>query len=166
MNTNFRINNQIRIREVRLIGPDGAQLGIMPTINAQLKAQEFGLDLIEISPMAKPPVCKIADYGKMKYELSKKQKSNKARTIAHKTVQLTPKTGENDFVRKISDAQRFLDEGHKVSICVNMKGRELKHAKLIKEEVIEKITKLLTNGKLEPAQINGNKITMACSKNV
>jgi len=161
-NNNFkfrlRINEQIRIREVRLIGPDGVQLGVVPTNVAQQKAQEFGLDLIEIAPMAKPPVCKIADWGKMKYELSIKEKSAKQKSSNQKTIQLTPNIGENDLLRKVNDIQKFLDKGHRVLVQVFMKGREAKHMKLVQENTIKRIESLLTNAVMEQTQLQGPRI--------
>lgn len=154
----LRINDQIRIREVRLIGPDGAQIGVIPTNIAQQKAQELGLDLIEIVPDSKPPVCKIADWGKLKYELSKKEKGNKQKGQQQKVVQLTPNIGENDLSRKIADMQKFLDKGHRVLVYVTMKGRESKHIKLVQENTIKKIQSSLTNATMEQVQLQGPKI--------
>ena len=154
----YRINEQIRIREVRLIGPDGAQLGVVPTSLAQQKAQESGLDLIEIAPTAKPPVCKIADWGKMKYDLSIKEKAAKQKGPSQKTIQLTPNIGENDLLRKVADMQKFLDRGHRVLVQVMMKGREAKYTKLVQENTIKKIESLLTNAVMEQVQLQGTKI--------
>ena len=104
------INEQIRDREVRLIGPDGAQLGIVSAREAMAKAQEAGLDLVKIAPQAKPPVCKIIDYGKYRYELSRKEKEakKKQKTIDIKEVRLSPNIDTNDLKTKVNAARKFL----------------------------------------------------------
>ena len=107
------INEQIRDREVRLIGPDGAQLGIVSAREAMAKAQEAGLDLVKIAPQAKPPVCKIIDYGKYRYELSRKEKEakKKQKTIDIKEVRLSPNIDTNDLKTKVNAARKFLSKG-------------------------------------------------------
>lgn len=154
----YRLNDQIRIREVRVIGPEGDQLGILPTYIALQKAYDSGLDLIEIAPTARPPVCKIADYGKLLYELNKKEKQNKQKGQTVKIIQLTPNIGENDLMRKIGAAQKFLDEGHRVMVQVTMKGREAKHTKLVQENTIKKVQAELKNATMEQVQLLGLKI--------
>lgn len=123
-NKNYRINHRIRAKKVRTIGPNGEQIGILPINEALLKAQQENLDLVELAPYANPPVCKIMDFGKMRYELSKKQKQQKKNQgLQPKTVKISPNIGENDLTRKISEAQKFIDKGHKVTVQIDLKGR-------------------------------------------
>ena len=112
------INEQIRDKEVRLIGADGQQLGIMSAREAQKHAVEAGLDLVKIAPTAKPPVCKIIDYGKYKYELARKEKEakKKQKTIEIKEVRLSPNIEENDLNTKVNNARKFLTKGNKVKV--------------------------------------------------
>ena len=109
------INEQIRDREVRLIGPDGAQLGIVSAREAMAKAQEAGLDLVKIAPQAKPPVCKIIDYGKYRYELARKE------------VRLSPNIDTNDLKTKVNAARKFLSKGDRVKVTLRFRGREMAH---------------------------------------
>lgn len=129
---NVRINHRIRAREVRVIGPDGAQLGIMDTRRALELAIQQGLDLAEISPTANPPVCKILNYGKFKYEQKKKAKEAKKNqvVIQLKEVQFRPQTDEHDIDFKVKHIQRFLQEGNKVKVSVRFRGREASHSEL------------------------------------
>ena len=117
------INEQIRDREVRLIGPDGAQLGIVSSREALAKAQEAGLDLVKIAPQAKPPVCKIIDYGKYRYELARK----KQKTIDIKEVRLSPNIDTNDLNTKANTARKFLVKGDRVKVSLRFRGREMAH---------------------------------------
>ena len=114
------INEQIRDREVRLIGANGEQLGIMSARDAQKHAQEAGLDLVKVAPTAKPPVCKIIDYGKYKYELARKEKEakKKQKTIEVKEVRLSPNIEENDLNTKVNNARKFLTKGNKVKVTL------------------------------------------------
>lgn len=123
------INEQIRDKEVRLIGPDGAQLGIMSAKEAMFKAQEAGLDLVKIAPQAKPPVCKIIDYGKYRYELARKEKEakKKQRTIEIKEVRLSPNIDTNDLNTKVNAARKFLSKGDRVKVTLRFRGREMAH---------------------------------------
>ncbi len=118
--------------EVRLIGHDGAQLGIFQTRDAQKKAQDVGLDLVEISPTAKPPVCKIMDFGKYKYEQAKKRHQARKHqvNVQTKEIKLRPATGEHDLMTKVNHIREFLTEGHKVKVTVQFRGRELAHKEL------------------------------------
>ena len=120
------INEQIRDREVRLIGPDGAQLGIVSAREAMAKAQEAGLDLVKIAPQAKPPVCKIIDYGKYRYELSRKEKEakKKQKVTVIKEIRCSLTIEENDIAIKAKNARKFLLDGDKVKVTVRFKGRE------------------------------------------
>jgi len=121
------------VREILVIGADGEQLGVMSPENALARAQEVGLDLVEVSPNAKPPVCRIMDYGKYKYEQKKKAAAGKAkgkgRTAQLKEVKMRPATDEHDLQFKLKNARRFLIDGDKVKITVMFKGREMAHRK-------------------------------------
>lgn len=152
----LQINEEIRDREIRLIGEDGEQLGVVSLREAQSMAEEKNLDLVKISPNAKPPVCKVMDYGKYKYELSKKEKEarKKQKIVTLKEIRLTPKIDENDLKTKAKRANEFLAAGDKVKVAVRFRGRELvnpdsgkgvleKFAELISENgVIDKKPKL------------------------
>jgi len=123
-----RKNERIRgPRTVRVIGPDGKLIGIMPPMEALQIAQRFGLDLVEISPTAIPPVCRVVDYGKYMYEESKKQKSNKSSAPKLKEVKFRPSTDVNDYRTKVRNAERFLFAGNKLKMSVFMRGREMEH---------------------------------------
>ena len=119
------INEQIRDKEVRLIGSDGEQLGIMSAKEAMFKAQEAGLDLVKIAPQAKPPVCKIIDYGKYRYELARKEKEakKKQKTIDVKEVRLSPNIDTNDLNTKVNAARKFLSKGDRVKSGTRTKSR-------------------------------------------
>ena len=123
------INEQIRDKEVRLIGSDGEQLGIMSAKEAMFKAQEAGLDLVKIAPQAKPPVCKIIDYGKYRYELARKEKEakKKQKTIDVKEVRLSPNIDTNDLNTKVNAARKFLSKGDRVKVTLRFRGREMAH---------------------------------------
>lgn len=128
----FRINEEIRVREVRVVDAEGNQLGILPTREALRIAEERQLDLVEIAPQAKPPVCKIMDFGKYKYEQSKKEKEarKKQKIISVKEVKLRPNIEDHDFEVKVKNAARFLKEGDKVKATIIFRGREIMHTKL------------------------------------
>ena len=123
----LRINHRIRVPEVRLIGHDGEQLGVVATPQALSIARETGLDLVEVAPQAVPPVCKILDYGKFKYEQKKKAHEAKKKQIVVKTkeVKMRPHTEDHDLDFKIRHVKRFLEEGDKAKICIQFKGREM-----------------------------------------
>ena len=127
--SDLMINGQIRDKEVRLIGPDGEQLGIMSAREAQKLADEAGLDLVKISPKAKPPVCKIIDYGKYKYEQTRKEKlaKKKQKVIDVKEVRMSPNIDTNDLNTKINHAKKFLAKGARVKVTLRFRGRELAH---------------------------------------
>jgi translation initiation factor IF-3 len=128
----FRINEEIRVREVRLIDSEGAQLGIYTSRDALRLAEEKQLDLVEISPAAKPPVCKIMDFGKYKYEQSKREKEakKKQKIISVKEVKLRPNIEDHDFEVKAKNATRFLKDGDKVKATIIFRGREIVHTQL------------------------------------
>ena len=123
------INEQIRDKEVRLIGADGEQLGIVSSKEAQRLADEAGLDLVKIAPTAKPPVCKIIDYGKYRYEQARKEKEakKKQKTIESKEIRLSPNIDTNDLNTKINSAKKFIEKGNKVKVTLRFRGREMAH---------------------------------------
>lgn len=127
-----RINNQIRVEKVRLIGADGEMVGVVTTREAQAAADEAGLDLVEISPNAEPPVAKILDYGKFKYEEQKKanEARKKQKIIDVKELKLRPMIGDHDYEVKMRAARKFLEEGDKVKFTMRFRGRELSHQEL------------------------------------
>ena len=123
------INEQIRDKEVRVIGTDGEQLGIMSAKDALKLAEEAGVDLVKIAPTAKPPVCKIVDYGKYKYELTRKEKEakKKQKVIETKEIRLSPNIDTNDLNTKINAARKFISKGDKVKVTLRFRGREMAH---------------------------------------
>ncbi|MEW6683974.1 MAG: translation initiation factor IF-3 [Nitrospirota bacterium] len=123
----LRVNQEIRIREVRVIGPNSEQLGILAIGDALKRAEEAGLDLVEVAPTASPPVCRIIDYGKYRYEQAKKQHGAKQKSAQLKEVKLRPFTDTHDLEFKTRHARDFLAEGHKVKITVMFRGREMAH---------------------------------------
>jgi len=124
-----RINEQIKVPEVRLIGPDGQQIGVMPTKEALAFAAEAHQDLVEVAPQAAPPVCRVMDYGKFKYQQSKKQQEARRRQtiIQVKEIKMRPKIEEHDMGFKLRNTRRFLEDGDKVKISVIFRGREIAH---------------------------------------
>lgn len=123
------INEQIRDKEVRLIGENGEQLGIMSSRDAQKMADDAGLDLVKIAPTAKPPVCRIVDYGKFKYEQTRKEKEakKKQRVIEIKEIRLSPNIDTNDLNTKVGAARKFLTKGDRVKVTLRFRGREMAH---------------------------------------
>ena len=123
------INEQIRDREVRLIGADGEQIGVVSSREAQKSADEAGLDLVKIAPNAKPPVCKVIDYGKYRYEMARKDKEakKKQKTVELKEIRLSPNIDTNDLNTKMNAAKKFLAKGNKVKITLRFRGREMAH---------------------------------------
>ena len=123
------INEQIRDKEVRLIGENGEQLGIMSAKDAYKMARDAGLDLVKIAPTAKPPVCKIIDYGKYRYELARKEKEarKKQKVVEIKEIRLSPNIDSNDLNTKMNAAKKFLSKGDKVKITLRFRGREMAH---------------------------------------
>ena len=131
-NRDARTNRRIKAREVRAIGPEGEQLGVLPIEQALARAQELGMDLVEVSPMAKPPVCKIMDYGKFKYLEKKKQNEAKKKqvTITVKEVKFRPGTDDHDYDYRMKHAREWLKEGDKVKATIWFRGREMTHREL------------------------------------
>lgn len=144
-NTAYQINEDIRDKEVRLIGEDGAQLGIMPAQEALKIAIEQELDLVKIAPGSNPPVCKIMDYGKYRFEQAKRDKE--ARKNQHivevKEIRMSPGIGDNDFNTKLKSGQRFLQDGDRLKVTVRFRGREMAHTN-IGEELLKKFAEECT----------------------
>jgi translation initiation factor IF-3 len=139
------VNREIRIREVRVIGPEGEQLGILPTADALKKAQEGGYDLVEVAPTSQPPVCRIMDYGKYKYELSKKdhQSRRHQKSTQVKEIKLRPRTDKHDLEIKVRQIKEFLSEGNKTKVTVTFRGREMANQELgraVMTSVVEQVT--------------------------
>lgn len=147
----LRVNRRIRVPEVRLIDADGNQLGVLATFEAIRKAEESGLDLVEISPTARPPVCKIMDYGKYKYEQQKKKHEQKKHQIVVKIkeIKMRAATDEHDFQTKLRHIKRFLDEGDKVKISIRFRGREMAHVDLGQERMKRVIEEVRGVGEVE-----------------
>jgi translation initiation factor IF-3 len=124
-----RINHRIRVPEVRVVAEDGSNLGILATDEALRRAQEVGLDLVEVNPKAAPPVCKILDFGKFKYEEKKKQREAKRKqtVVEVKEVKIRPKTDDHDLMVKVRAARKFLESGNKVKVTCRFRGREITH---------------------------------------
>jgi len=146
-NRDARTNRRIKAREVRVIGPEGEQLGVLLVEQALARAQELGMDLVEVSPMAKPPVCKIMDYGKFKYLEKKKQNEAKKKQVVVqlKEVKLRPRTEEHDYDVKLKKVREFLEEANKARITVMFRGREMSHKELgqkVLQRVIEDLREM------------------------
>jgi translation initiation factor IF-3 len=156
-----RINEQIRISPVRLIGPEGEQFGVVPTSQALEKARDLGLDLVEVAPTERPPVCKIMDYGKFRYEKSTKEaKSNKQPQQKRKEIRLSPMTGDHDIETKLGHARKFLEQHNKVFIRVRFRGRELQHIDEGRRVMSHMIEKLADISKIEQsARMEGKQMT-------
>ena len=161
------INEKIRDREVRLIGEEGEQLGVMSSSEAQKLADEAGLDLVKIAPTAKPPVCKIVDYGKYRYEQARKEKEarKKQKTIEIKEIRLSPNIDTNDLNTKINAAKKFLTKGDKVKVTLRFRGREMAHmnaSKHILDDFAEALTEIAVVEK--PAKVEGRSMTMVLAE--
>lgn len=157
------INEEIRDREVRVIGADGNQIGVMSSREALKLAEEAELDLVKISPKANPPVCKIVDYGKYRYELTKKEKEakKKQRTIDIKEIRLSPNVEMNDLKTKANMARKFLVKGDKVKVTLRFRGREMAHVGSSKH-VLDDFAELLSDVSVieKPAKLEGRNMTM------
>lgn len=145
----MNINRQIRAKEVRVIDPDGNQIGIIPTNKALATANEFGLDLVEVSPNATPPVCKIMDYGRYKYEQTKKQQEAKKKqsTFQVKEIKVRPKTGDHDLNVKLGHIRKFIERKDKVKVTVMFRGREItlsEQGRELLQKIAEELVELAT----------------------
>ncbi|TYP49811.1 bacterial translation initiation factor 3 (bIF-3) [Thermosediminibacter litoriperuensis] len=162
----LEVNYEIRAREVRVIDTDGKQLGIMPLKEALRIAQERQLDLVKVAPQAKPPVCKIMDYGKYKYEQSKKEKEARKnqKVISIKEIRMSPNIEEHDFQVRVKNALRFLDDGNKVKVTIRFRGREITHTQL-GEDVLKRLAdSVREKGVVEkPPVIEGRNMVMILS---
>ena len=157
------INEQIRDKEIRLIGENGEQLGIMSARDAMKMAKEAELDLVKIAPAAKPPVCKIIDYGKYRYEQARKEKEakKKQKTIEIKEVRLSPNIDVNDLNTKVGAARKFIEKGNKVKVTLRFRGREMAHmqsSRHILDDFAEQMKDVASVDK--PPKIEGRNMTM------
>ena len=161
------INEQIRDREVRVIGTDGQQLGVMSSRDAQKLADEAELDLIKISPKAKPPVCKIIDYGKYRYELARKEKEakKKQKTVEVKEVRLSPNIETNDLNTKVNNAKKFISKGNKVKVTLRFRGREMAHVQQSKH-ILDDFAQMLGDIAVieKPAKMEGRSMSMVLTE--
>lgn len=159
----MRVNEEIRVREVRLVGDDGEQLGIMPARDALRIAQEKGLDLVEVAPNGKPPVCRVMDYGKYRFEQSKRDREarKKQKVINIKEVKFRLAIEEHDFQVKARNAIRFLEAGDKVKVTVMFRGREISHSELGRELCLKLAEQLKEIASVEkPPKVEGRNMTM------
>ncbi len=142
----YLINEQIKDKEVRVIGAEGGQLGVMSIAEAREKAEEAGLDLVRVSPNANPPVCKIIDFGKFRYELARKEKDakKKQKVVEIKEVRLSPNIEENDLNTKVNQARKFLQKGNRVKVTLRFRGRELAYVNQSKV-ILDNFAELLSD---------------------
>ena len=140
----LRINEQIRVREVRIIDHEGKQRGVMPTPKALELAEEVGADLVEVAPQANPPVCKILDYGKYKFEQEKKRKESKKKQkqLKLKEIRMQPKIEKHDLDFKTDHVKSFLEDGNKVKVTVRFRGREMAHTEIGRDVLAQILTNL------------------------
>ena len=165
--SDLMINEQIRDKEVRLIGEDGEQFGVVSTKEAMRMALEAELDLVKIAPTAKPPVCKIIDYGKYKYELTRKDKEakKKQKTVDLKEVRLSPNIETNDMNTKVNNARKFIQKGNKVKITLRFRGREMAHMQQSRH-ILDDFAKLLEDIAVveKPSKLEGRSISMVLTE--
>lgn len=165
----LRINEQIRVREVRLIDEEGNQKGIIPTKEALVMAHEANLDLVEIAPQSNPPVCKILDYGKYRFEMEKKLRDSKKKQklLKLKEIRMQPKIDDHDLDFKSKHIREFLAEGNKVKVTIRFRGRELAHTELGLEVLQEILQKLENEYVLDkPPLMEGRSMSMTLSPKV
>ena len=161
------INEQIRDKEVRVIGENGEQLGIMSAKEALKLAEEAELDLVKIAPTAKPPVCKIIDYGKYRYEQARKEKEakKKQKTVDVKEVRLSPNIDKNDLNTKVNSAKKFIQKGDKVKVTLRFRGREMAHMQTSKHILDDFADMLKDVASVEkPAKLEGRSISMVLTE--
>ena len=161
------INGQIRDKEVRVIAENGDQLGVMPVKEAMKLAQEAELDLVKIAPKAQPPVCKIMDYGKYRYELARKEKEakKKQKTVEVKEVRISPNIDTNDLNTKVNNAKKFIAKGNKVKVTLRFRGREMAHmqqSKHILDDFAEMLAEVAVVEK--PAKLEGRSMSMVLTE--
>ena len=161
------INGQIREKEVRVISEDGEQLGIMSSKDAMKLAREAELDLVKIAPKAQPPVCKIIDYGKYKYELARKEKEakKKQKTVEVKEVRLSPNIDTNDLNTKMNNAKKFITKGNKVKVTLRFRGREMAHMQQSKH-ILDDFAEMLADVAVieKPAKQEGRSMSMVLTE--
>ncbi|MBO8458428.1 MAG: translation initiation factor IF-3 [Spirochaetes bacterium] len=165
----LRINEQIRVREVRLIDEEGNQKGIIPTKEALVMAHEANLDLVEIAPQSNPPVCKILDYGKYRFEMEKKLRDSKKKQklLKLKEIRMQPKIDDHDLDFKSKHIREFLADGNKVKVTIRFRGRELAHTELGLEVLQEILQKLENEYVLDkPPLMEGRSMSMTLSPKV
>jgi len=158
-----RVNRQIRSEKIRLIDQDGEMIGVVSLLDGLRQAEGLGMDLIEISPNADPPVCKILDSGKFKYELQKKKTAARKnqKIVEIKEIKLRPVTGENDYLVKLRSAKKFLEDGDKVKVTLRFRGREIDHKELGERILVRMQTDLAALGKSEfPVRMEGRQLLM------
>ncbi|MDA1266335.1 MAG: translation initiation factor IF-3 [Planctomycetota bacterium] len=164
---NYRVNNRIRVREVRLIDENGEQHGVVDAAIAKRRAQDAGLDLVEVSPNARPPVCKIMDFGKFKYDQRKKEKKGggKSRSASGmKEMRVRPAISDHDLSYRLKDGRKFLKEGHKVLVVCIFRGRQMAHPEHGYDVMRRVATSLEDVGKVETAaKMAGRRMTMMLS---
>ena len=161
------INGQIRDKEIRVIGENGDQLGIMSPREAMKLAQEADLDLVKIAPKAQPPVCKIIDYGKYRYELARKEKEakKKQKTVEVKEVRLSPNIETNDLNTKVNNAKKFISKGNKVKVTLRFRGREMAHVQQSKHSLDDFAQMLGDIAVIEkPAKMEGRSMSMVLTE--
>ena len=161
------INEQIRDREIRLIGENGEQLGIMSAREAMKLAEEAELDLVKIAPTAKPPVCKIIDYGKYRYEMARKEKEakKKQKVVEVKEIRMSPNIDTNDLNTKMNAAKKFLDKGNKVKVTLRFRGREMAHMQSSRHILDDFAESLAEVAVIEKApKIEGRSISMVLTE--
>ncbi len=161
------LNEQIRDKEIRLIGEDGEQLGIMSAKDAMKMAKEAGLDLVKIAPTAKPPVCKIVDYGKYRYEQARREKEakKKQKVTEVKEIHLSPNIDVNDLTTKANQARKFVEKGNKVKVALRFRGREMAHmatGKEVLDTFFEKLSDIAVVEK--PAKLEGRSMIMVLAE--
>ena len=165
--SDLMINEQIRDKEVRVIGSDGQQLGIMSAREAQKLATEAELDLVKIAPKAQPPVCKIIDYRKYRYEQARKEKEarKKQKTVEIKEVRLSPNIDTNDLNTKVNNARKFLSKGNKVKVTLRFRGREMAHVQQSKH-ILDDFAKLVEDLAVveKPAKLEGRNMSMVLTE--
>jgi translation initiation factor IF-3 len=144
-----RVNEQIRVSSVRVIGADGAQLGVMNTDKAMDQARQANLDLVEVAPNERPPVCRIMDFGKFKYQQKKRQHKSHSHQMKIKEIRVRPKTGDHDLNVKVNKAREFLEHKDKVIVSVMFRGRELAHIEEGRKVIDDIVVKLADISKLE-----------------
>ncbi|MBQ9396478.1 MAG: translation initiation factor IF-3 [Proteobacteria bacterium] len=156
----YRINNQIRIARVLVIGPEGDKLGEMSPDEARSIAADHGLDLVEVAPNAKPPVCRIMDFGKFRYEQAKKAASSKATKIELKELRLRPKTDDHDMETMVRKAKGFIAHGDRVRLVMRLRGREQSHGDLWLDKMVEILNMFADCASVaQPAKVEGKMIT-------